>query len=324
MPGPHRLAPKELPERPARPGTFRRIVHIFKPYRKKVALVGVLILVTSALGLINPLLIKVVFDLLLGDGDPAARFRMALLVGAIMIATPIVNGALGLWQVYTNNIVGQNVMQDLRNSLYSHLQHMSLRFFTSTRTGEIQSRLSNDVGGVQSVLTDTASSILANVTIALSTIVAMFILSWQLAVLSLAILPVFLWLSRKVGKVRREVSGQTQESLADLTAIMQETLSVSGILLSKTFGRQAYEIERFQRENRRLSQLEIKRTMIGRGFFSMIQIFFSITPAFVYILGAYLVLRTRAVDPRDMVGTIVAFTTLQSRLFFPIDRKSVV
>jgi ATP-binding cassette, subfamily B, bacterial len=311
------VIPPETPERPARPGTFRRIVATFRPYRRKVALVAVLILVTSGLGLINPLLIKVVFDdVILGDGPESARLRLLLLVTAAMILTPIIGGALGLWQTYTNNLVGQNVMQDLRNSLYAHLQHMPLKFFTSTRTGEIQSRLSNDVNGVQEVLTDTASSMLANVTTAISTIAAMFILSWQLTLLSLAILPVFLILSRKVGKVRREVSGQTQESLADLTAIMQETLSVSGILLSKAFGRQSYEISRFRRENRRLSQLEIKRTMVGRGFFALVQIFFSIMPAFVYLLAGWLFLNGTV--NQNPLGTIVAFTTLQSRLFFPV------
>ncbi|MGH2807642.1 MAG: ABC transporter ATP-binding protein [Actinomycetota bacterium] len=315
--GGHRLTPPDRPEQPARAGTFRRILHVFRPYRKRMALVGVLILVTSGLGLINPLLIKVVFnDVILGDGSTDERLRLLLIVAGVMVATPIVSGALGLWQTYTNNVVGQHVMQDLRNSLYAHLQHMPLRFFTSTRTGEIQSRLSNDVGGVQSVLTDTASSILANITIVISTVVAMAILSWPLTVLSLAILPFFMILSRKVGKVRREVSGQTQESLADLTAIMQETLSVSGILLSKAFGRQAYEIDRFRKENQRLSKLEIKRTMVGRGFFALVQIFFSITPAFVYLLAGWLFLRGN-VGP-EIVGTIVAVTTLQSRLFFPM------
>ena len=320
MPRPHRLAPPERPERPARAGTFRRIVRIFRPYRRRVGLVAILILFTSAIGLINPLLIKVVFDDVILSSDPEGdRLRLLFLVSAIMVASPIVSGGLGLWQTYTNNIVGQNVMQDLRNSLYSHLQHMSLKFFTSTRTGEIQSRLSNDVGGVQSVLTDTASSIVSNVTIVLSTVVAMLLLSWQLTLLSLGILPFFLILSRKVGKVRREVSGQTQESLADLTAIMQETLSVSGILLSKSFGRQAYEIDRFRKENRRLSKLEIKRTMVGRGFFALVQVFFSIMPAFVYLVGGWLFLNGGlGENPNQIVGTIVAFTTLQSRLFFPM------
>ena len=311
--------PPDTPENPARPGTFKRIVDTFRPYRRKVYFVAVLILLTSGLGLINPLLIKVFFDdvvtpVLRGDTD--GRFRLLMIVVAVMVATPIISGALGLWQTYTNNIVGQSVMQDLRNSLYAHLQHMPLKFFTSTRTGEIQSRLSNDVGGVQGVLTDTASSLLANVATAVSTLVAMFILSWELTLLSLAILPLFLGLSRKVGKVRREVSGQTQESLADLTAHMQETLSVSGILLSKSFGRQAFEIDRFRNENRRLSALELKRTMVGRGFFALVQIFFSITPAFVYLVAGVLLLRGD-VDA-GIVGTIVAFTTLQSRLFFPM------
>ena len=319
MPPSHRLVPKAVPDQPARPGTFRRIVGIFKPYRRKVGLVGILILATAGLGLINPLLIKVAFETLLSNSAPDERWQTLLWVVAVMVATPIVSGLLGLWQTYTNNVVGQSVMQDLRNSLYAHLQHMPLRFFTSTRTGEIQSRLSNDVGGVQSVLTDTASSILSNVAVVISTVAVMFVLSWQLTVLSLAILPVFLVLSRKVGKVRREVSGQTQESLADLTAHMQETLSVSGILLSKAFGRQTFEIDRFRQENRRLSQLEIKRTMVGRGFFSLVQIFFSITPAFVYLVAGYLLLRTNFDQtPAELVATIAAFTTLQSRLFFPM------
>ncbi len=316
---PHRLTPPATPEHPARPGTFARIVATFRPYRAQVGLVALLILVTAGLGLINPLLIKVVFNqVILGEGPESDRLRLLLIVVAVMIATPIVSGLLGLWQTYINNRVGQSVMRDLRNALYAHLQHMSLKFFTSTRTGEIQSRLSNDVGGVQGVLTDTASSIVSNIATVISTVVVMFVLSWELTVLSLGILPVFLLISRKVGKIRREVSGQTQESLADLTAHMQETLSVSGILLSKAFGRQPYEIGRFRAENQRLSELEVRRTMVGRGFFSLIQIFFSITPAFVYLVGGYLFLRGGAGAPEGIVGTIVAFTTLQSRLFFPM------
>jgi ATP-binding cassette subfamily B protein len=312
--------PPGQPENQPRPGTFRRILKTFKPYRAKVGLVGGLILVTSILGLINPLLIKVVFeDVILGEGDTDERLRLLFIVTGVMVATPIITGLLGLWQTYTNNIVGQSVMQDLRNSLYSHLQHMPLRFFTSTRTGEIQSRLSNDVNGVQSVLTDTASSIVANVATVISTVVAMFILSWQLTLLSLGILPLFLLLSKKVGRLRRDLSGQSQESLADLTAIMQETLSVSGILLSKAFGRQSYEIGRFRKENQRYSRLEVRKTMVGRGFFALVQIFFSITPAFVYLLGGWLFLEgSLGGTGGALVGTIVAFTTLQSRLFFPM------
>ncbi|CAN5721213.1 ABC transporter ATP-binding protein [soil metagenome] len=283
-------------------------------------LVGVLILITVGIGLINPLLIKVVFEhVILGQGSVDERLRLLVLVVSAMVAAPIVSGLLGLWQTYESNLVGQRVMRDLRNSLYSHLQRMPLKFFTSTRTGEIQSRLSNDVGGVQSVLTDTAASILSNVSTVVSTVIVMFVLSPPLTLLSLGVLPFFLILSRKVGRIRRELSGRTQESLADLTAITQETLSVSGILLSKAFGRQDYEIGRFRAENQRLSDLEVRQTMVGRGFFALVQIFFSITPAFVYLLGGWLFLRGGiAGTPGDLVGTIVAFTTLQSRLFFPM------
>ena len=311
--------PPDEPDRKAKPGTLRRIVRTFKPYRRAVGLVGLLILLTAALGLINPLLISVVFDRVIDPSAPGSgdeKMRLLWIVVSIMIVTPIISTALGLWQTYTNNTVGQSVMRDLRNSLYAHLQHMSLRFFTSTRTGEIQSRLSNDVGGVQAVLTDTASSILSNITVVLSTVAAMLFISWQLTLLSLAILPVFLVISRKVGKVRRRVSGETQESLADLTAHMQETLSVSGILLSKAFGRQAYEIGRFEKENQRLSKLEVKRTMVGRGFFSLVGVFFSITPAFVYLIAGYL--NVRGGTSPISTGEVVAFTTLQSRLFFPM------
>ena len=321
MPRPHRITPPETPERPARPGTFRRIVQTFRPYRRQTALVALLILLISGIGLINPLLIKVVFSDIINESAPGStpdKLRLLVLVASVMIATPIISGLMGLWQTYTSNVVGQNVMRDLRNSLYSHLQHMSLKFFTSTRTGEIQSRLSNDVGGVQAVLTDTASSVLSNVATVLSTVVVMVVLDWRLTVLSLAILPVFLVISRKVGRVRREVSGKTQESLADLTAHMQETLSVSRILLSKSFGRQEYEIGRFRRQNQHLAELEVRRTMVGRFFFSLVGIFFSITPAFVYLFGGWLFLTGRVdVSSGDFVGTIVAFTTLQSRLFFP-------
>jgi ATP-binding cassette subfamily B protein len=298
----------------ARPGTFRRVVASFHPYRGRVAGVGVLILITSALGVINPLLIKVIFDqALFVPGGP----NLDLLVGLVtlMVVIPIASGILGIWQTYLSNVIGQRVMQDFRNALYTHLQHMPLRFFTKTRTGEIQSRISNDVGGVQSVITDTASSILSNVVILISTLVAMLILSWQLTILSLFMTPFFMWLTARVGKARREVSTHTQRSLADMSAITEETLSVSGILLSKAFGRQRHEIARFRKENERLSGLQIRQQMIGRSFFATIQIFFSITPALVYLVAGYV---NQGAGPTLGPGTIVAFTTLQSRLFFPV------
>lgn len=301
--------------RPVSRATLRRVVGIFRPYRRTVAGVAVLILITSGLGVINPLLIKVVFDeALFVPGGP--RLDVLWVLVSLMFAIPIVSGFLGVWQTYLSTLVGQRVMQDLRNGLYRHLQRMHLRFFTSTRTGEIQSRLSNDVGGVQSVVTDTASGVLSNVVVVISTVVAMLLLSWQLTLLSLGTLPFFFWLTAKVGRARRDVAASTQRSLADLSAITEETLSVSGILLSKAFGRQRHETERFRRENERLAGLQIRQQMIGRSFFATIQIFFSVTPALVYLVAGYVLADGGSTG--ITAGTIVAFTTLQSRLFFPV------
>jgi ATP-binding cassette subfamily B protein len=233
-----------------------------------------------------------------------------------MFITPIVTGIIGVGQTYLNNVIGQKVMRDFRNRLYNHLQSMTLRFFTSTRTGEIQSRLSNDVGGVQNVVTDTATSVVSNISTALSTIIAMLFISPLLTLISLGLLPIFLWITYKVGNVRRLTSKETQQSLASLTAMMQETLSVSGILLIKTFGRQKYAQKQFEDENQKLSDLEVRQQMIGRWFFMFIGTFFSVTPAIVYLIAGWQIIQ----DPHTSLtlGRIVAFTTLQSRLFFPV------
>ena len=292
--------------------TLRRIVAFFGPYRNQVGIVLVAILATSLIGLVNPILLKLLIDIAIPELDWGL---LNLFVG-LMIVLPIVSGLIGVGQSYLNNVIGQSVMQDLRGALYSHLQRMPLRFFTETRTGEIQSRLANDVGGVQSVVTDTASSVTSNVAVALSTIVAMFIIDWRLSVLSLGLTPFFMYLTYRVGKVRREVSTETQKSLAELTAVTEETLSVSGMLLSKTFGQQENSIRRFRVLNKNLAALQIRQAMVGRWFFMIIGTIFSITPAFVYWLAGYLAINGDPTAPT--IGDIVAFTTLQSRLFFPL------
>jgi ATP-binding cassette, subfamily B, bacterial len=298
------------PERRAR--TVRRIVRFFEPYWFQVLVVLVAILSVSLIGLVNPYLLKLLIDNVIVGG----QYQDLNLYVGLMIVLPIITGLIGVGQSYLNNLIGQNVMQDLRNALYSHLQRMPLRFFTATRTGEIQSRLANDVGGVQSVVTDTAASITSNVAVSLSTIVAMFLLDWRLTILSLAMLPFFLYLTYRVGKVRREVSGETQRRLSDLTALTEETLSVSGILLGKTFGAQERAVSRFRGLNLELARLQIRQAMVGRWFFAIIGTVFSITPAFVYWLAGSL---AAAGDPgAPTAGDIVAFTTLQSRLFFPV------
>ena len=314
--------PAEEPSTPIDKDTVRRVVATFRPYRRKVSIVGVLIVVTAALGVVNPLLIRYIFDNgLFGDppgscqGQPCPQMHIVFVGVALMIVIPMITGALGILQTYYANFVGLRVMQDMRNALYEHLQNMPLRFFTSTRTGEIQSRLSNDVGGVQTVVTDTASSILSNIVVILSTIVAMLFISIPLTVLSLCLMPFFLWLTVKVGRARREVASSTQKTMADMTSVTEETLSVSGILLSKAFGRQSYEIGRFREENERLTGLQVRQTMIGRSFFAVVGTFFSITPALVYLIAGILLNRG---NTALTAGDIVSFTTLQSRLFFPI------
>jgi ATP-binding cassette subfamily B protein len=292
--------------------TLRRIAAFFSPYKFQVVVVLAAILSTSLLGLINPLLLGLLIDQVIVGKNYE---NLNLYVG-LMILLPIVTGLIGVGQSYLNNVIGQNVMQDLRGALYAHLQSMPLRFFTETRTGEIQSRLANDVGGVQSVITDTASSVTSNLAIAISTIIAMFLLDWRLALLSLAMIPFFLYLTYRVGKVRREVSSETQKSLAEMTATTEETLSVSGILLSKTFGQQANSIQKFRGLNKRLARLQIRQAMVGRWFFMIIGTVFSIMPAFVYWVAGTLAANGNPDAPT--AGTIVAFTTLQSRLFFPL------
>jgi ATP-binding cassette subfamily B protein len=304
----------DLTRRPGSEGrTLRRIAGFFRPYRGRLTFIAFLILITVSIGVVNPILIKFVLDNLL-PGGPRDLGLLYVQV-SLMVVLPIVTSAIGVWQAYLSNVVGQRVMDDLRLALYRHLQWMPLRFFTETRTGEIQSRISNDVGGVQSVVTDTAASLLSNFATVATTVIAMWILDWRLTVLSLALLPVFAYITYRVGKVRREVSTLTQRSLAEVSAITEESLSVSGILLSKTFGQQEASIERFARESRRLGDLQIRQQMVGRWFFALIGTFFSIMPAFVYLLAGVLIIDG---DPNVSIGTIVAFTTLQSRLFFPL------
>ncbi len=291
--------------------TLRRVAKAFSPYKFQVVLVLIAIILTTVLGLVNPLLIRYVFDDAIGKGN----LKLLIILVIIMIVTPIVTGVIGVGQSYLNNVIGQRVMRDFRNKLYHHLQSMSMRFFTSTRTGEIQSRLSNDVGGVQGVVTDTATSVVSNISTVVSTVIAMFILSPLLTLISLGLLPIFLWITYKVGNVRRATSKETQQSMAALTAKMQETLSVSGILLIKTFGRQKYAEDQFREENQKLADLQVRQQMIGRWFFMLIGTFFSIMPAIIYLVAGWQIINT---VPGVSLGTIVAFTTLQSRIFFPI------
>ena len=284
----------------------RRIARLFRPYRGRLATVLVLIAISAMLGMVSPFLLRDVLD----HAIPRDDDRLLALLVAGMIAISVVTGVLGVGQTWLSNLVGQRVMHDLRTQVYRHLQRLSLAFFTRTRTGEIQSRIANDIGGVQTVVTSTATSIVANVTTVLASVVAMFLLDWRLALFSLALLPFFVGLARRVGDQRKKITTVKQGAMADISSLVQESLSVSGILLGKTMGRSAALAERFEGESANLADLEVRSRMAGRWMMAAIQTAFSVMPALVYLFAGL-------APGAASIGTIVAFTTLQTRLFFP-------
>jgi ATP-binding cassette subfamily B protein len=242
---------------------------------------------------------------------PQDRDGLLLALVAGMIAISIATGVLGVFQTWLTNVVGQRVMHDLRTQVYRHLQRLSLAFFTRTRTGEIQSRIANDIGGVQNVVTSTAASIVSNATTVVASVIAMFLLDWRLALFSLALLPFFVGMARRVGAQRRKITSVKQGAMADISSLVQESLSVSGILLGKTMGRSAELASRFEGESARLADLEVRSRMAGRWMMAAIQTSFAVMPALVYLFAGL-------VPGAATIGTIVAFTTLQTRLFFPV------
>jgi ATP-binding cassette subfamily B protein len=290
---------------------FRRIVRLFGPYRRRLAAVCALIVFSAALGVVSPFLLREVLDVAIPDEN--VGLLTALVAG--MVAIPIATGVIGVWQTLLSNQVGQSVMHDLRTQVYRHLQRLSLAFFTRTRTGEVQSRIANDIGGIETVVTSTATSVLSNVTTVLATVVAMVLLDWRLAAFSLALLPLFVWLTRRVGEQRKKVTAERQASLADVSSIVQESLSVSGILLGKTMGRTDDLAERFEKESSRLADLEVRSRMTGRWMMAAIQTSFAVMPALVYWFAGFMIAQG---SETITIGTLVAFTTLQTRLFWPI------
>jgi ATP-binding cassette subfamily B protein len=307
-----RFSPGEKPERPADPAVrranLRRVFGLFKAYRWRLSAVLALIGFSALLSIVSPFLVRDIFDEALPEDDN--RLLTILVFGLIGIA--VFTGILGVFQTWLSNQVGQRVMHDLRTTVYRHLQRLSLAFFTRTRTGEVQSRIANDIGGVEGVVTSTATSIVSNVTTVIAAVVAMFLLDWRLAVFSLALIPLFVLLTRRVGNVRRRITTDRQRTMADISTLVEESLSVSGMLLGKTMGRTGELAERFQGESDRLANLEVKRVMAGRWMMASIQMSFAIMPALVYWFAG------QSFIGGVTLGTVVAFTTLQTRLFWPV------
>jgi ATP-binding cassette subfamily B protein len=312
MPRPFHV--REKPERPADPAVrkanLRRIARLFRGYRGRLSAVLVLILVSAGLGVVPAFLLRGVLQAI----NSHDTTKLSYSAGG-MIAIAVATGVLGVWQTLLSNQVGQRVMHDLRTAVFRHLQRLSLAFFTRTRTGEVQSRISNDIGGVQSVVTSTATSIVSNATTVIAAMIGMALLSWELSLFAFALVPVFVLLTRRVGEERRKIATSTQETLADISSLVQESLSVSGVLLGKTMGRSDELADRFEGESHLLADLEVRQRMAGRWMMAMIQTTFAVMPAAVYWFGGLALAHgSHAVS----VPTLVAFTTLQTRLFFPV------
>ncbi|HEX5852898.1 MAG TPA: ABC transporter ATP-binding protein, partial [Solirubrobacteraceae bacterium] len=293
------------------PVSLKRIGRLFTPYRQRLGALLGLIFLSAGLGVISPFLLRGVLDTAIPEHD--TTLLAELVVG--MIALSVIGGVIGVAQTWISNQVGQRVMHDLRAAVYAHLQRMSLAFFTHTRTGEVQSRIANDIGGIDSVVTSTATSIVQNVTTVVAVVAAMVLLDWRLAAFSLVLLPFFVWLTRRVGEERRRIQSVRQGRLADMSTLVEESLSVSGILLGKTMGRSPELVRRFSEESGELADLEVRARMAGRWRMASVQMSFAIMPAAVYwFAGESIASGGHTIT----IGTVVAFTTLQTRVLFPI------
>ncbi|MFC0682845.1 ABC transporter ATP-binding protein [Lysobacter korlensis] len=301
-------------EAPKVPHLLRRIGGLFSGHKVALTVTIVLVLISAGLSVIPPLLTQRAFDEGLFPPDGSPNIPVLVQLVTLMVVLWAASAALGVWQTYLTASVGNKVMGNLRIRLFRHLQRMELAFFTRTKTGVIQSRLQNDVGGVAGVLSNTISSVIGNTVTVIAALVAMILLSWQLTLVSVLLLPVLVIAQRKVGQVRARIATKTQESLSEMTAITQESLSVSGILLAKSFTQEETELGRYRDENATQIGLQVRLQMSGQWFFAMVSIFLSVIPAIIYLVAAWLILGGVEVT----AGTLVAFTTVQARLTFPL------
>ncbi|MFF5625964.1 ABC transporter ATP-binding protein [Microbacterium sp. NPDC012755] len=297
-------------------GLGSRVIALFHPYLWRIGFTASLVIIGAAIAVVPPLLVQRIFDDALfpvSGGGPQLDLLLGLVLATIGLF--LLSAVLGVAQTWLTSTVGNSVTGDLRVKLFEHLQAMELGFFTRTKTGVIQSRLQNDVGGVSGVLTNTVTSILGNTVTVVASLVAMILIDWRLTLIAVVMMPFLILVQRRVGQLRARIAGETQESLSELTSITQETLSVSGILLSKSFNRQRTESARYQAENRNQVMLQVRRAMSGQGFFAVVQVLMSSVPAIIYLVSGYLIAGgTGAIT----AGTVVAFTTVQARLLMPL------
>ena len=307
---PPELRPEDTPDRQV---SLRRIARLFIPYRLRLGLLLGLIVIGSILSVASPFLLREAINKGILEHD----LELLTWMVAGMIALAVINGVLSVAQTLISNQVGQRVMHDLRAAVFAHLQRMSLAFFTRTRSGEVQARIAYDIGGIDDVVTSTATSTVSTVATVTATVVAMFALEWRLTLFSLFLLPFFVWLTRRVGNERRRIQSVRQGRLADMSTLVEESLSVSGILLGKTMGRSQELVDRFSNESSELAGLEVRARMAGRWRMASVQMSFAIMPAAVYWFAGYTIIHG---DNAISIGTLVAFTTLQTRLLFPMQQ----
>ncbi|MFJ8332089.1 ABC transporter ATP-binding protein [Streptomyces sp. NPDC094437] len=305
------VAPRWTPPADAheQPRQVRRILALFRPYRARLAIVGLLVGAASLVSVATPFLLKETLDVAI----PQGRTGLLSLLALGMILSAVLSSVFGVLQTLISTTVGQRVMHDLRTAVYDRLQRMSLAFFTRTRTGEVQSRIANDIGGMQATVTSTATSLVSNATSVIATVVAMLALDWRLTVVSLLLLPVFVWISRRVGNERKKITTQRQKQMAAMAATVTESLSVSGILLGRTMGRTDSLARSFSVESEQLVDLEVRSNMAGRWRMAVITMVMSAMPAIIYWTAGLV----QGGGPRTSIGTIVAFVSLQQGLFRP-------
>ncbi|MEU6573484.1 ABC transporter ATP-binding protein [Streptomyces sp. NPDC046805] len=298
------------PDAKEQPRQVRRILRLFRPYRGRLAMVGLLVGASSLVSVATPFLLKEILDVAIPEG----RTGLLSLLALGMILSAVLTSVFGVLQTLISTTVGQRVMHDLRTAVYGRLQRMSLAFFTRTRTGEVQSRIANDIGGMQATVTSTATSLVSNLTSVVATIVAMVALDWRLTIVSLLLLPAFVWISRRVGNERTKITTQRQKQMAAMAATVTESLSVSGILLGRTMGRSDSLTASFAEESEGLVGLEVKSNMAGRWRMAVITIVMAAMPAVIYWTAG---VALQMGGPRVSLGTIVAFVSLQQGMFRP-------
>ncbi|RST12538.1 ABC transporter ATP-binding protein [Streptomyces sp. WAC05374] len=300
--------PPPGPDQP--PAQIRRILRLFRPYRARLAVVGLLVAASSLVSVASPFLLREILD----TAIPQQRTGLLTLLALGMILTAVVTSVFGVLQTLISTTVGQRVMHDLRTAVYGRLQRMPLAFFTRTRTGEVQSRIANDIGGMQATVTSTATSLVSNLTAVVASVVAMLALDWRLTAVSLLLLPLFVWISRRVGRERKKITTQRQKQMAAMAATVTESLSVSGILLGRTMGRADSLTRSFAAESERLVGLEVRSSMAGRWRMSTIGIVMAAMPALIYWAAG---LALQSGGSSLSIGTLVAFVSLQQGLFRP-------